>query len=425
MQGAWLSLIPVTDEKKTTNNCSTSTSTNSSHHHHHHHHHHQHQHQHQYFHHINNQNLKTTKPHNHNHYPTANSILKSIVSDSSPVGSHRRKLSGGKIAGRPCSGGGNLILPLIENSSKNSSIHQTTGNHSSFEIRELQICDINKVKELHSASLPVSYPSWFFYDLLHKISLVATLPATNSGYFELAPHSSPRFNSHHPSFHPHHVTSPLSGRELISLDIIGSITAKTDVDRDSDDHFEGKSVRIVMLCVNEEYRTIGIGKSLIKALIQTLTGDPKSPVRRHKNSDVENNEKILKKQGIRLNLHVQAVNWIGIKFYLNLGFKIKKFKKDYYKSCLFKDDCKSSSKGWIVNNFEKSNHKNKDQRCNDEETIIRQIEKLYLESNKRQRGGEEEHNDGKGKNGEEPLGKGFDFRLGSKFDSYFLVLIVN
>ncbi|WAQ90405.1 hypothetical protein PtA15_12A394 [Puccinia triticina] len=215
------------------------------------------------------------------------------------------------------------VLPLLESSSPSPNNHP----RSRFEVRSLQVCDIEKVKELHCATLPVTYPSSFFYSLLgsdpsEKISLVATLPSTSvQGYFDLLsthhPSSMPLAGSpahHHGHLAPHHVTSPLSGRKPISLDVVGSISARLASP-------PAPSVRILTLCVSPAYRRFGVGRLLLDALLKQIRArfarlaalaTPQAPPK------------------IPVNLHVQASNRVAHAFYTSAGFVAVCFKQAYY-----------------------------------------------------------------------------------------------
>ncbi|PLW15423.1 hypothetical protein PCANC_17936 [Puccinia coronata f. sp. avenae] len=288
-----------------------------------------------------------SRHHNHDHHPSPNSFLKPMVLESH----HRRT----KKNGTPTSSSSSCtynsqvhILPLLEN--QNVSHHASSHSHphstrSGFEIRPLQLADIEKVKELHCATLPVTYPSSFFYSLLgshppETISLVATLPSSTSsahGYFDM-PSShppSPFLSNHHPHahlvahhHHHHHVTSPLSGRKPISLDVVGSITARVCPDQ-QDQQPHGAVVRILTLCVSPAYRRAGVGRLLLTHLLTQIKArfstkiapqlqlaapdHPSSPQRR-----------------VLINLHVQATNRVACTFYQSAGFIPICFKSDYY-----------------------------------------------------------------------------------------------
>ncbi|KNE91596.1 hypothetical protein PSTG_14992 [Puccinia striiformis f. sp. tritici PST-78] len=230
---------------------------------------------------------KAHQHHNHDHHPSPNSFLKTMVLEYPP----RRKKHSSITT--PLSNHKNNyhILPLMENSQLNNlALNLNHHNHnndprsSSFEVRSLQVCDIEKVRELHCTSLPVTYPRSFFYNLLssspssalsgegEKISLVATLPSTNGhGYFDTiggvhsVHHHQPGCSTHQQYSHlgHHHVTSPLSGRKPISLDVIGSITARISPGTPT-------SVRILTLCVSPDYRRFGVGKLLLDNLLKQI-----------------------------------------------------------------------------------------------------------------------------------------------------------
>ncbi|POW20596.1 hypothetical protein PSHT_03356, partial [Puccinia striiformis] len=223
---------------------------------------------------------KAHQHHNHDHHPsrTHSSKLwrKKHSSITTPLSNHKNNYH---------------ILPLMENSQLNNlALNLNHHNHnndprsSSFEVRSLQVCDIEKVRELHCTSLPVTYPRSFFYNLLssspssalsgegEKISLVATLPSTNGhGYFDTiggvhsVHHHQPGCSTHQQYSHlgHHHVTSPLSGRKPISLDVIGSITARISPGT-------ATSVRILTLCVSPDYRRFGVGKLLLDNLLKQI-----------------------------------------------------------------------------------------------------------------------------------------------------------
>ncbi|KAG0151194.1 hypothetical protein CROQUDRAFT_57168 [Cronartium quercuum f. sp. fusiforme G11] len=311
MPGPWLSLLPVTDPPTVSNLTSsssappsptiTSSSTSSSH------------------------GFVTSKPlplpwpkfksqnsnrpHNHNHHPTPNSILRPLISQTRP----KVKKSITTHILSPCSA--LCLKPLFEQSchfqkQQRNLLHEAQ-HRQGFEIRPLQVCDIDKVKELHHATLPVSYPTSFFCNLLmsqpHDLALVATLPSDlPAGYFDLQQPNMPNPSHfhHHPHQHLlHHVTSPLSGRKPLSLDVVGCITASKRINE----------IRILTLCVDDHYRRHGVAAMLLRELVSIL---------KIKNDGLNNK--------LRLSLHVQATNKVARWFYRKEGFKFLTFKKDYY-----------------------------------------------------------------------------------------------
>ncbi|KAI7942350.1 hypothetical protein MJO28_012377 [Puccinia striiformis f. sp. tritici] len=283
---------------------------------------------------------KAHQHHNHDHHPSPNSFLKTMVLEYPP----RRKKHSSITT--PLSNHKNNyhILPLMENSQLNNlALNLNHHNHnndprsSSFEVRSLQVCDIEKVRELHCTSLPVTYPRSFFYNLLssspssalsgegEKISLVATLPSTNGhGYFDTiggvhsVHHHQPGCSTHQQYSHlgHHHVTSPLSGRKPISLDVIGSITARISPGTPT-------SVRILTLCVSPDYRRFGVGKLLLDNLLKQI---------KHRFSRLSTLSSTTNSTGrkVSVNLHVQATNLVAHSFYKRAGFKTVGFKPSYY-----------------------------------------------------------------------------------------------
>ncbi|KNZ56058.1 hypothetical protein VP01_2505g2 [Puccinia sorghi] len=260
--------------------------------------------------------------HTHDHHPSPNSFLKPMVLECQ---SRRPKKS--KLSTKP------KPLPLTENSSIISAFSKTPSASSSFEIRPLQVCDIEKVRELHCASLPVTYPSSFFYNLLagnpnEQISLVATLPSTGlQGYLEVLnslgqPPSQPVLANHHCHLghhHYHHVTSPLSGRKPISLDVVGTITARL---LGSDPSPSGPAVRILTLCVSPDYRRFGVGRLLLDSMLKQIKA------RFSRRSVLHPSHQSARK--IAVNLHVQATNTVAHAFYQSAGFFRIAFKPGYY-----------------------------------------------------------------------------------------------
>ncbi|KAH9445762.1 hypothetical protein MJO29_012050 [Puccinia striiformis f. sp. tritici] len=283
---------------------------------------------------------KAHQHHNHDHHPSPNSFLKTMVLEYPP----RRKKHSSITT--PLSNHKNNyhILPLMENSQLNNlALNLNHHNHnndprsSSFEVRSLQVCDIEKVRELHCTSLPVTYPRSFFYNLLssspssalsgegEKISLVATLPSTNGhGYFDTiggvhsVHHHQPGCSTHQQYSHlgHHHVTSPLSGRKPISLDVIGSITARISPGTPT-------SVRILTLCVSPDYRRFGVGKLLLDNLLKQI----KHRFSRLSTLSSTTNSTARK---VSVNLHVQATNLVAHSFYKRAGFTTVGFKPSYY-----------------------------------------------------------------------------------------------
>ncbi|KAI7948318.1 hypothetical protein MJO29_009983 [Puccinia striiformis f. sp. tritici] len=195
-------------------------------------------------------------------------------------------------------------------------------------------------------SLPVTNPRSFFYNLLsssplpttlpgegEKISLVATLPSTNGhGYFDTiggvhpVHHHQPGCSTHQQYSHlgHHHVTSPLSGRKPISLDVIGSITARISPG-------SAASVRILTLCVSPDYRRFGVGKLLLDHLLKQikLPFSRLSTLSSSSSSSLTTTTHSMAKK-ISVNLHVQATNLVAHSFYKRAGFKTLGFKPSYY-----------------------------------------------------------------------------------------------
>ncbi|KNF02477.1 hypothetical protein, variant [Puccinia striiformis f. sp. tritici PST-78] len=195
-------------------------------------------------------------------------------------------------------------------------------------------------------SLPVTNPRSFFYNLLsssplpttlpgegEKISLVATLPSTNGhGYFDTiggvhpVHHHQPGCSTHQQYSHlgHHHVTSPLSGRKPISLDVIGSITARISPG-------SAASVRILTLCVSPDYRRFGVGKLLLDHLLKQikLRFSRLSTLSSSSSSSLTTTTHSMAKK-ISVNLHVQATNLVAHSFYKRAGFKTLGFKPSYY-----------------------------------------------------------------------------------------------
>ncbi|KAA1128742.1 hypothetical protein PGTUg99_009101 [Puccinia graminis f. sp. tritici] len=271
--------------------------------------------------------------HKHDHHPTPNSFLKPMVLESpNSCRPRRNKPSPSSSSSSSPSLTSFHPLPLLENSHNQTSnlINNLNQKHtrSCFEVRSLQVCDIEKVRELHCATLPVTYPSSFFYNLLRsdsqeKISLVATLPSTSvQGYFEvlssLGNHPGSQLvssSTHHGHLSHHHVTSPLSGRKPISLDVVGTITARIAPGP------SGPSVRILTLCVSPSYRRFGVGRLLLDSLLKQIKNrfSRLLPL-----SNSPNQDRII------VNLHVQATNKVAYAFYLRAGFSPVCFKPAYY-----------------------------------------------------------------------------------------------
>jgi ribosomal protein S18 acetylase RimI-like enzyme len=187
--------------------------------------------------------------------------------------------------------------------------------------------------EFQCATLPVTYPSSFFYDLLRsdsqeKISLVATLPSTSvQGYFEVlsslghhpGSHLVSSSTTHHGHLTHHHVTSPLSGRKPISLDVVGTITARIAPGPTA------PSVRILTLCVSPSYRRFGVGRLLLDSLLKQIKNRFARLLPLNKplsNPSIQSR--------IIVNLHVQATNKVAYAFYLRAGFSPVCFKPAYY-----------------------------------------------------------------------------------------------
>ncbi|PLW13976.1 hypothetical protein PCASD_21902 [Puccinia coronata f. sp. avenae] len=243
-----------------------------------------------------------SRHHNHDHHP-------SPTLSSSPCQVH--------------------ILPLLEN--QNVSHHASSHSHphstrSGFEIRPLQLADIEKVKELHCATLPVTYPSSFFYSLLgshppETISLVATLPSSTSsahGYFDM------------PSSHP---PSPfLSNHHTTRISWHTTTTTTTSRRRSR----AASPSRSTWWAPSRRGRA-GVGRLLLTHLLTQIKArfstkiapqlqlaapdHPSSPQRR-----------------VLINLHVQATNRVACTFYQSAGFIPICFKPDYYSN----DDLKPS-----------------------------------------------------------------------------------
>ncbi|EGG07356.1 uncharacterized protein MELLADRAFT_62662 [Melampsora larici-populina 98AG31] len=299
MNGPWLSLLPVTDPKpfkpSTINPSSSCDHSNQ----------------------IKFKSNKRPALHTHNHHPTSNSILKPMILETRPK---LKKTVHTHILSNHTNS--NLINHSFDSSFKLKSSNlllnsrSVQDDHEPFEIRNLKVADLEKVKELHHSTLPITYPTSFFCNLLMKqendIALVATLPSSlPAGYFDLKVQESNSnqiikpdllHTNHHHHHLLHHVTSPLSGKKPISLDIIGSITSTFKP--------ETKEIRILTLCVDHQYRRHGLGQMLIKELIIKT-----------RQSTCQSN---------RVSLHVQATNSIALKFYLRLGFKKMIFKESYY-----------------------------------------------------------------------------------------------
>ncbi|MBW0530638.1 hypothetical protein O181_070353 [Austropuccinia psidii MF-1] len=268
-------------------------------------------------------------PYNHDHHPSPKSFLKQFILDCPSRRKNSHHHSNLSLSSSSLSSHSNNLIPLLENELPQKDSVSCTSKLSTqhmFEIRKVKVCDIEKIKELHCATLPVTYPSSFFYNLLgtnpQEIGLVATLPTTTlNSYFDMrhiTTHQPP--THHHPLIHPsyphhhasHHVTSPLSGQKPISLDVVGCITARFSVGKPP----ERPSVRILTLCVHSDYRRCGVGKLLLQNLIKEIKSDIQSLSR--------------DQSLIKVDLHVQATNKVACKFYEQQGFQPACLKKGYY-----------------------------------------------------------------------------------------------
>ncbi|KAH9815004.1 hypothetical protein DFH28DRAFT_288737 [Melampsora americana] len=177
MKGPWLSLLPVTDST------SSSSSNTTSHHP------------------IHFKSNSRITSHTHDHHPTSNSILKPIILERRPK--LKKTIHTHSISTHPHSSN---QPHLINSGSSDSNLtlksstllyhqshhhqQQQQDDHKRFEIRNLKVTDLEKVKELHHSTLPITYPTSFFCNLLmreeNEIALVATLPSSlPPGYFDL------------------------------------------------------------------------------------------------------------------------------------------------------------------------------------------------------------------------------------------------
>ncbi|KAI9605880.1 hypothetical protein H4Q26_004250 [Puccinia striiformis f. sp. tritici PST-130] len=122
-------------------------------------------------------------------------------------------------------------------------------------------------------------------------------------------HHQPGCSTHQQYSHlgHHHVTSPLSGRKPISLDVIGSITARISPGTPT-------SVRILTLCVSPDYRRFGVGKLLLDNLLKQI---------KHRFSRLSTLSSTTNSTGrkVSVNLHVQATNLVAHSFYKRAGFR--------------------------------------------------------------------------------------------------------